>query len=204
MMLMSFWDQITDIFRSAEESSPAAPTIHELIDRDEATLADYDHWKRTLGRRRLLNWLTDQYAVNQGGGRTDEAVGFLDTNSSKGFVIYFHKTNYQKAEIQHFFDYLKERMMQLGYRSQISDRRIFPRRDWVETQERHYVKPRNKYREGSKLNQRFGNVMIEFELRNDVPHNLRLRATIYVDAQYEKPASFSALMMALSAEENEG
>lgn len=198
---MSFWDQIADIFRSAEAGTPAAPTIHELIDRDDSDRQDYARWKRTLGRRRLMDWLTDQYAVNRAGARTDEAIGFLDTNSSKGFVIYFHRTNYGKAEIQHFFDYLKERMLQLGYRSQISDRRIFPRKDWVETQERHYVKPRNTYREGSKLNQRFGNVMIEFELRDDVPHNLRLRATVYQDAQYEEADSFAALMMALAAEE---
>lgn len=201
---MSFWDQIADIFRSAEASTPAAPTVHELINRDEVTQLDYDRWRRTLGRKRLLNWLTDQYAIKRGNGRTDEAVGFLDTNSSKGFVIYFHKTNYRREEIQHFFDYLKERMLQLGYRSQISDRRIFPRQDWVETQERHYVKPRNRYEEGSKLNQRFGNVMIEFELRNDIPHNLRLRATVYQDAQYEEADSFAALMIALAAEEDEG
>jgi hypothetical protein len=42
--------------------------------------------------------------------------------------------------------------------------------------------------------------MIEFELRNDVPHNLRLRATIYQDKMYQEAGSFRALMMALGGE----
>jgi hypothetical protein len=50
------------------------------------------------------------------------------------------------------------------------------------------------------MNQAFGNVMIEFELRNDLPHNLRLRATIYQDAMYKDAGSFGGLMEVLAAE----
>ena len=50
------------------------------------------------------------------------------------------------------------------------------------------------------MDQSFGNIMIEFELRNDVPHNLRLRATVYNDSMYEAKGSFGALMMAFAGE----
>ena len=196
---MSFWDQITNLFREAEESTSSAPAVHELIERDEEELTDYARWRETLGSRRLLDWLQDQYAVHRGNGRTDEAIGFLETASTKGFVIYFHQTNYTRREINHFFHYLKERVQTLDYRSDISDRRVFSRRDWVETQERHYLKPRKNYVEGELINQAFGNITIEFELRDDRPHNLRLRATVYQDALYREAESFRALMMALTA-----
>ena len=198
---MAFWDDITNLFRKADESSPGDPAVHELIERDEAFLAGYERWKRTHNSRRLLDWLTEQYATHRAGERTDEGVGFLDTPSSKGFVIYFRQLGYNPEELEYFFDYLKERVQALDYRSDISDRRVFSRNDWVETQERHYLKPRKNYEHGKLINQAFGNITIQHELRNDVPHNLRLRATVYHDALYEDAATFGALMMAISGAE---
>ncbi|PPK88009.1 hypothetical protein CLV84_0972 [Neolewinella xylanilytica] len=202
--MANFWQKITALFDSAEQSGPADPAVHEMIERDEAELQDYARWKRTLGRRRLLDWLTDQYAVQQTMGNGDRAVDFLDTPSSKGFVIHFSETQYTKPEITHFFHYLKERVLELNYRTQISDRRVYSRPDWVETQERHYLKPRTRTQrlagpvERGGLEQKFGNITVELELRNDVPWNLRLRATTYQDALYGEPESFRALLMALA------
>ena len=194
---MAFWDNITDLFRKAEESTPSEPAVHEVIERDEEYLAGYEQWKRTQGSHRLISWLQEQYATFKAGAGTDQGIGFLDISSSKGFVIYFGDLNYQNQEIEYFFDYLKERVQALDYRVAISDRRIFSRKDWVETQERHYLKPRTEFKDGQLLDQAFGNITIQHELRDSVPHNLRLRATVYSDALYKEGASFGALMMAL-------
>lgn len=197
---MSFWNSVANIFRQAEASSPTEPTIHEMIARSPAELAAYEQWKRTAGSRRLLDWLSEQYEAFLKGGPQDEAMGFLNTNSSKGFVIYVGKTNYHREEMTHFFDFLKERILTLDYRSAISDRRIFPRRDWVETQERHYLKP-DVRPDAVPMDQRFGNIMIEYELRNDEPHNLRLRATVYSDSMYRAANNFGGLVTELVREE---
>ena len=201
--MASFWNKITALFDAAAESSPSAPAVHEMIERDAETLADYEQWKKTLARRRLFDWITDQYARFLSKHPTDGGISFLDTASSKGFVIHFNELQYGPREIHHFFHYLKERVLTLNYRTQISDRRIFSRRDWVETQERHYLKPRtrkqrNRPIERGGLDQQFGNITIELELRNDRPWNLRLRATTYQDALYGAPESFRALLMALA------
>jgi len=193
---MSFWNQIKDIFKQAESSSATTPTIHELIERNPEQIAAYEQWKRTAGARRLTDWLENQYARYRDGLPTDETIGFLNTNSSNGFVIYFGQMNYGRAEITHFFDYLKERVRTRNYRGDISDRRVFPHRDWVETRERHYLKPIVDLT-AEKMDQAYGNIMIEFELRNDVPHNLRLRATTYNDSMYEANGSFGGLIMVL-------
>lgn len=196
---MPFWDSISALFRRAEASSASAPTIHEMIERTDAERAAYDRWRRTSGSRRLMDWLEEQYAAFREGRPLDESIGFLDTNSSKGFVLYVHKTNYTREELTHFFDYLRERILALNYRPAISDRRIFPRRDWVETQERHYLKPRADFSEPP-FDQGFGNITIEFEVRDDAPHNLRLRATTYTDRMFEDAGTFPALMVALTEE----
>lgn len=197
---MAFWDSITELFRSADESTAANAAVHELIVRDDEFQEGYDKWKRTHNSRRLLDWLVEQYATYKAGQPTDAGVGFLNLSSSKGFVIYFGQLNYTPEEIEYFFDFLKERILALDYRSDISDRRVFSRKNWVETRERHYLKPNRDFESGTLMDQGFGNITIEHELRNDVPHNLRLRATFYSDAMYKDAASFGALMMALSAE----
>jgi len=194
---MTFWNQIKNIFTQAEQSSASAPTIHELIERTDQELADYEHWKTTTAPSRLLDWLNNQYSRENDGLSTDETIGFLDSRSSKGFVIYFREMNYSREEITHFFHYLKERVLALNYRSDISDRRIFPRNDWVETQERHYLKPKVDYNDAV-MDQAFGNIMIEFELRDGAPNNLRLRATVYSDSLYKAKGSFGGLIMALT------
>ncbi|WP_245748505.1 hypothetical protein [Neolewinella agarilytica] len=193
---MAFWDNIADLFRQAEESTPAKPAIHELIVRSPEEIADFERWKRTHNSRRLLDWLNQQFTFHLEGLPIDKGLGFLDTDSSRGFVIYLQELNYSKADIVHFFDFLKERIQSLNYRSDISDRRLFSRKDWVETQERHYLKPRIKLDENP-IQQQFGNITIQLEIRDDLVHNLRLRATVYNDSMYEEAASFRALMVAL-------
>ena len=193
--MSELWNYIKGLFKTAEESSPSQPLIHELIHRSEGEKTDYEHWKNTLVRRRLIDWLNDQYAIFRVlPDDIDEGLDFLTSPSSKGFVIHFHQTRYSLRDITHFFDYLKERVKSLGYRSQISDTRTYHRADWVETIQRHYLKPPPQFRQGEKLNQGYGNIMIEFELRNEMPYNLRFRATTYRDHQFKDPLEFKDLM----------
>ncbi len=202
--MSTFWQRVTALFEAAEQSTPAAPAVHEMIERDAEELADYERWKKTQARRRLFAWIMDQYALHKSNGQTDRSLDFLDTPSSKGFVVHFQGTHYTRSEINHFFHYLKERVLELNYRTQISDRRVFSRPQWVETQERHYLKPRTRRQrqaarlERGGLDQKFGNITVELELRDDLPWNLRLRATTYQDALYNTPESFRSLMVALA------
>lgn len=186
----------------AEQSSPSQPLIHELIQRTDKEKEDYQQWKQTLVLRRLMDWLKDQFAIYQINPESiDEGLDFLNTPSSKGFVVHFNKTRYSKRDVTHFFDFLKEKVLHQGYRTQISDTRSYNRANWAETVQRHYLKPgptfNNSLKENGKFNQKYGNVMIELELRNDKVHNLRFRATSYQDRIFEKADDFKGLMQQL-------
>jgi hypothetical protein len=193
--MSNFWQRIFKLKEGVESSSPAQPVIHELIQRSDEEQADYLSWKSSFILRQLLDWLQQQYAVYQRHPqRVDKSIGFLNTPSSRGFLIYFHQTNYTRREATHLFDYFKERVKSLNYRTQLSDTRTFNRNDWVETVEKHYLKPRLQFMEGEKQDQQYGNITIELELRNDQVHNLRLRATHYRDHNYQEAKSFEELM----------
>lgn len=196
--MAKLWDYIKQLFQEAEQSSASQPVVHEMIKRSPAEREDYLQWREGLIRRRLIDWLRDQYAIFQVlPDDIDEALDFLNTPSSKGFVVHFYKTNYSRREVIHFFDYLKEQVLALNYRTQISDSRTYNKPDWVETTERHYLKPRPNFEAGKKSKQAFGNVMIEVEIRDDKVRNLRFRATVYKDHQFEEAEDFKDLMQAL-------
>jgi hypothetical protein len=193
-----FWEYIKGIFKTSEESSPSTPVDHQLISRTEEEKEDFDFWKKTLIRRRLQDWLNNQYAIYQvAQDDIDEALDFLNTPSSKGFVVHFHKTQYSQRDVTHFFDFLKEQVLELDYRPQISDTRTYSRASWVETIQRHYLKPRPFVKNEGKFRQLYGNVMIELELRNEKVYNLRFRATSYNDHQFKEAKDFRLLMQQL-------
>ena len=188
------------LFQQSKSSSPSKPLIHELIVRSEDEKQDYERWKETLVFRRLRDWLQEQYVIFlHQPDQLPETVEFLQTPSSKGFAVFFHKTRYSVREITHFFDFLKERVLEQEYRVQVSDIRSYERPNWVETVQRHYLKPRPQMDEAGKLRQRFGNITIEYILRNDHPYQLRLRATAYKDHLFQEAEDFKYLFTALLA-----
>ncbi len=192
------WKYIKNLFKESESSSPSRPFIHGLIERSEKEKADYEHWKRTHVCHRIIDWLSIQYGIFLALPQDiDEAIDFLDLPSSKGFVIHFHKTQYSRRDVIHLFDFLKEKVQELGYRTQLSDTRTYTRLNWVETVERHHLKPKTGFSGSGKVNQRFGNITIEVLLRNEVVHNLKLRANSYKDHLFQEAKEFSELMQSI-------
>lgn len=190
------WKKIKNLFQSAEESSPSNPVIHQVIERSEAEKADYEQWKTMLVRRRIMNWLSNQYAIYRiERERVDKALDFLDASSSKGFVIHFYQTNFSKKDVIYLLDYLKEQVLRLEYKVQVSDTRTYNRKNWVETSERHHLKPRTNHApEIGKIDQKYGNITIEVTLRNDKVHQLKFQATSYKDHLFEDADDFKDLM----------
>ena len=196
--MASFWDKIKQLFAVGEESSASNPAVHHLIERSEAEQTDLLRWKETIVCKRLLNWLGDQYLLFKAlPDDIDEAIDFLDTPSSKGFVIHLHKTGYNRRDATHLLDLFKEKVLALDYRTQVSDSRTYSRQAWVETVERHYLKPRVDRKGEEPFNQLFGNIMVELVLRNDKPYHLKFSATSYQDRLFREAGDFQDLVQAV-------
>lgn len=193
--MADIWEYFKGLFSKAETSSPSKPLIHEMIARSEKEKQDFEFWKKTLVCKRLLNWLNEQHILFRSGSENvDRAVDFLNTPSSKGFVIYFGDTGYSQRDSVHFFDLLKEQVLRLNYRTQLSDLRAYERPQWVESVQRHYLKPRPGQNEEGQFLQRFGNITIELTSHDDQIQNLKFRATTYKDYQYQEADTFEQLL----------
>ena len=195
--MTDFWKYIKDLFKNAAQSSAQQPLIHELIERSEEELADYERWKKTLVCRRLFDWVHQQYAVYLTQPmEVDEAIDFLKTPSAKGFVVYFRKMQYTQRDIQHFFDLLKEKTKALNYRPYVSDTRTYTKGKWVENIQRHYLKPRHQLPspDAPPIDQGYGNINIEMCSRNEEVWNLKFSATTYRDRMYREAGDFGELV----------
>ena len=194
--MADLWTRFKTFFQEAETSSPTKPLVHELIERSDAEIDDYRQWRELHVRRQLTDWLDEQFQQYRTEKQSARSIDFLDTPSSKGFVIHFDDLRYSLRDARHFADYLKERVRSLNYRTQISDLRTYQNGPWVETIERHYLKPRpGQPVDPEKLFvQRYGNVMIENVLRDEKPYRLKFRATVYQDRLFEEAKSFEKLM----------
>ena len=195
---MDWWSKIKQLFKEGEQSSAAQPAEHRVLKRDFAYELNYQDWQRSIRKRRFLDWLIQQYVVFQTEpSKLDRTLDFLDTPSSKGFVVHLHQTSYLKEESQFILDHLKERVRESGYMMQLSDWRIYNRPKWVESVERYYLKPRPNFIEDEPINQHYGNIRIELVFRDEQVYHLKFSATGYHDRLYKEAASFKDLLQHL-------
>ncbi|MEM7105609.1 MAG: hypothetical protein AAF502_20900 [Bacteroidota bacterium] len=193
--MSDLWSYFKNLFKSAEKSSPTNPFIHELIERNDAEIADYNKWKEGLDKRRIIDWVNNEYVVFMTQpDDVDTDLDFLNTPMSKGFVLHFRKERHAERDFIHLFDYLKEKVLSLGYRSYMSDTRTYNRGQKVETVQRHYLKPAFSKKGDQKLDQRFGNITVELLQVNNIVINLKFSATGYVDHNFSAVEDYKKLM----------
>ena len=190
-----WWDKIKNLLSSSEQSSPTQPAVHEIISRTDSFLESYKIWKNGPTHKRLLNWIAEEYNTYQlEKDPVHKGIDFLRTDSTNGVAIHFDDVDYTKEDAFFLFDYFKEKIRTHNYRTQVSDTRTYSKNTWVETVERHYLKPRPVYDEHGKIDQGFGNITILLTLRDDKVYNLKLSATAYQDRLFNAEEGFDGLM----------
>ena len=216
-MASTWWEQIKGVFAGAESSTAAEPVTHEVLTRHKDRREAYARWREGVVAEGMRQWLREAYEhYLRHGEPPSRAVDFLDTSSSKGFVIHFGELQYSRGEAENFQLLLRERVLapvalpdgtkEKRYRTQVADAKTYTKAGTTERTDRYYLKPRLVLHEdpaiaaapdghtADQFGQGFGNILIELVLRNDEPYRLRFSATIYHDRVYQKAESFGALM----------
>lgn len=182
--MSGFFDQIKRLFTNT--GTPHQPVVHEEIVRSEDELEAYNTWCRSMQRDRLL----DAFRPYLVGGEAEVIhqlpLSIIDSPSAKGFYLSLDSDTLPHKELQHFFDFLKDRVLELGYKVQVSDIRSSVEQETVKTKERHYLKPRvyGAITDDGLFNQKYGNITIEHVRLNDRPDSLSFRVSPYSDRNY--------------------
>ncbi len=204
---MGLWKRVRALLGEAAASTHQEPVIHQVLTRHHHEQEALERWEQALVARRLRDWLAAQFAMfSSGAQRLDSGIDFLDTPSSKGFVIHFADTQYSLREAEMLQLYLRKQVLAQPYRTQVADTKTYAFSAGTERTDRYYLKPRPAWsapvgHEGGvntytadQFDQQFGNILVELIIRNDAPHQLKFSATAYHDRVYQTALSFAELM----------
>jgi hypothetical protein len=178
----------------APHGHPSVPYHQEMLERGAEEVTAQLEWK--AGNR----WAYWQRIISDAfkEGTLDEPhFETMDSSMSAGFRILWHDSRFGNMEMQHLFDALKEEVLEAGYTLYMSDERQFLRKDYAETIQRHYCKPALKMENG-KVNQLYGNVIIEYRLLDNEPYDLKFSVQFYHDHKYAHPLPWPQLLSKLT------
>ncbi len=197
--MKNFWSQVRGWFKEAEESSPTKPFVEEWLERTKEEKEDFNSWKLGSECLDLCSLVHSNFLRYQEGEREsgDNRITFLSSAKAAGFVFHFPKGEYTLREAQRFMDFLKWKVSGLNYVSQLSDYRLYAKRGKSERIERFYLKPRLALNEQNRVDQMYGNIIIELTIRDEVPIHLKLQSNRYSDRNYVDAYSFEELMQSI-------
>jgi hypothetical protein len=200
---MSFFDKIIAKVFGSHQVGSNIPMIQEEIKRSESFKNAYFKWLNEGKYRWLLQKIYQGYEAKKRNEPDDLQIHLLKSTGANGFAVSFSLLMEEK-DLQFLMDYLKERVLELGYKSYTSDRRIFDRKEYVETIEKHYLKPITEkvnpemahYHPNNKeiYNQKYGNIIIEYITIDDKPSFLRFMQNYYADFLYTPALPFDDLV----------
>ena len=193
---MSFFDNVVGKIFGKQSSKVAF--IHEQLSRTEKELAQYQAWVESEESESMLIDFDRAYHLKKKQIASQMEVHLLESRYSNGFAITFNQV-FTPISFQNFFDYLKDKTLEQGYKLAQSDRRIMDKDTYEETIEKWYLKPQSADLDTSLINQRFGNIIIEKIEVNRKPNYLRFMANIYADRLYSKAQPFDELFDKLTS-----
>ncbi|HAA13550.1 MAG TPA: hypothetical protein DCE41_18405 [Cytophagales bacterium] len=168
---------------------------HEVISRTAKEEISREAWADQIPE--VLDTLSKSYHYKKMGIKAPWQVHLFDSPTANGFALSFPR-NLGKLGFQHLFDLLKEQVQAMGYRLANSDRKHTDKGQFVQTVERHYLKPNVRQFEPP-VDQRYGNVLIELVKEDDDPRYIKVMTTAYNDRQYQPAAPFHDFLERLFA-----
>ncbi len=176
--------------------SPNEPFVSEILERSKNDKVSYKKWLEDNKHKELSQVYSLSHFLKKKLITCSANVHIFNSRSANAFSISCCK-NIDAKSFQHYFDYLKNRVLDEGYLLEQSDREIIDRMHYVETIDRHYLKFPEVFTPGEKCNQLYGNIVIEHITVDDRPSYIKLMASYQMDSKYTKPISFDVLTQQL-------
>ena len=183
--------------------STIEPLVREHVELNQSEEADYERWKNSSAQKDILVWLSRQFMVyKRTPNAAHEGIDFLFSPASKGFRLHPALTNFSDKTVTHLFHYLKERALEMGYGSPVSDTRIYQRPYWDETILRHSLRANNLHEssfgdENESGLFTFAQLTIELMLKDNHLVSLKLEATVPNSEMPRSANDFEELMQAM-------
>ena len=168
--------------------------LNDVIQRSENFTKKYQQWVNDSSEK-MLSEIEKSYQeklLKQENSGVD--VHLLHSKYSNGIAISYNEKYFTNEEFAYLFDLLADKLKELEkYRKVNSDYMIREKKTFIETKEKHYLKP--VIPKGAEVaDQQFGNILIEHILIDDKPNYIKLMANVYSDSLYSEPKEFETLL----------
>ncbi|WP_324670779.1 hypothetical protein [Hymenobacter sp. GOD-10R] len=179
----------------SHRSSPSKSEWQPLV-RTAAEQRAHTQW---LAEQVYLNWAGPYFKayhfckahITNGQGLR---VQMLQETGRQG-AVFFYDPSIGPGNFRHFFDFLRDRVLALGYNLSTSDQRVHRQPRYTETIYKHFLKPKpNDCTETGRCNQLFGTITIDLVTINKQPGFIRFFSNPYQDAIFTPAHSFNELM----------
>ncbi|AFM05221.1 hypothetical protein Fleli_2868 [Bernardetia litoralis DSM 6794] len=199
---MDFFD---DIFKKLfPKRNKTIPLIKENLKRSEKENLEFQIWSASGDAKYWFARIYESYHLKrEGQPSSDIEVHLFASAASNGIAITYTNAMSSK-QFRFIFDKLKESVLKLPYPYKLytSDRAHYERTHYIETIEKHYLKPvygtskevGNELKTDGQLPQFYGNILIEYIQIDGEPSFIRLLANIYSDRLFLDALSFEELV----------
>lgn len=188
---MAFLDNILNQLFPDREDKRKVQVLEELR-RSENYLAAYQSWKESPEAEELVKAVERSYYLKKNQIQGNYAVHLFQSPAANGFAL-THHPSLSPRTFQFLLDFWRDRVLALGYRLANTDRQIREKEQFVETIEKHYLKPPLS-KNTAQAEQRFGNVLLEYVLVDQQPSYLKVMVTIYSDRLFTEAQPFDDLL----------
>lgn len=188
-----FQSIVRKIFGKDEPEQVAVPLVTEKLVRNGAFAERYAAWKDSADREVALTILRSVWDDLGANTRRKEMDFFKYVSPQSNGFFFNPNLGIPNEVFTYLLDYFKDVLIENGYQLYMSDRRYSDKPQGVECIERHYLKPGMEQGAEFPVNQRFGNIIVEYYRVDDKPSYLKLMANVYSDRNYTKALPFSTL-----------
>ncbi|GAB3223979.1 hypothetical protein GCM10027346_03620 [Hymenobacter seoulensis] len=113
-------------------------------------------------------------------------------------AVFLYDPSIGPGNFRHLFDFIRDRVLALGYHLGASDQRTVQHDEYSETTLKHFLKPQPKdCTSTGRCNQAYGNITIDLVKINDQPGFIRVFSNPFDDSIFTPAHTFDELMEAV-------
>lgn len=170
------------------------------LERDAQFEKAFQFWKSSSVSSEVLEKIRSAYedvAVNE---KFRQDFHQYNSPQANGFFINM-RLGISPESFPFLMDLFKERVLECGYSVYTSDRKYKESAlGRMKSLDKHYLKPQLGVDIEVPINQRYGNVLLEYTAIDETPEYLKVMASVYSDRNYRKAGAFGELMEVLLRE----
>jgi hypothetical protein len=189
---------IMELVRSFRKWLVGSPEVQEelrveMLVRSHPFKQQYKRWISKNYNQELLKNIYTSYTLSKLSVAGDLPLNYFTEGKSHHILLHYIDP-LGKMTFPFLQDYLRDKIIRIGYNLYLSDRRVIARAGYVDTIERHVLRPYvPSFSIAEKQEQLYGHVQVSVHYINDRPLLLQLTVEPSTEPDYNPPFSFDEL-----------